>query len=67
MRRFNLQKLIFIFNEYIIYNQYFQVMICQICKIEIINDILLYFQKYHRDILLKIYQVIDVHVNDLNI
>ena|SRR5947207_5175580 len=66
MRRFNLQKLIFIFNKYIIYNQYFQVIICQICKIKIIDDILLHFQRYHEDILLKIHQAINAYINDLN-
>jgi len=42
-------------------------MICQIYKIKIINNILLHFQRYHRDILLKICQAINAHINDLNI
>ena len=42
-------------------------MICQIYKIKIIDNILLYFQRYYKDILLKIYQVIDIYINDLNI
>jgi len=41
-------------------------MICWICKSEVIDDILLYFQRYYGDILLEIHQVIVVHVNDLN-
>ena len=42
-------------------------MICQIYKIKIIDDILLHFQRYHEDILLKIYQAIIVYINDLYI
>ena len=41
-------------------------MIYQIYKIKIINDILLHFQRYHEDILLKICQVINIYINDLN-
>jgi hypothetical protein len=54
-------------DEYIIYNQHFQVVICQICKTGITDDVLLHFQRYHGDILLEIRQAIGAHVNGLNV
>ena len=53
-------------NEYIIYNQHFEIVICRICEASISNDIQLHFQRHHEiDISLKIHEKIITYIRDL--
>jgi len=52
-------------NEYILYNQYLQVIICRGCEVGITDDVFLHFQRYHQVIPLESRKAIVVHTNGL--
>lgn len=53
-------------DEYIIYNQDFEIVICQICNAGITDAVQLHFQRHHKlDVSLEIRQKITAHVRDL--
>ena len=61
------KKMIIIMNEYINYNQHFEVLIYRICKTNI-TEIYKHFAKnYQNEISLKIYKEIDEYIKDLNL